>query len=491
MSRALPNAVVGRALNQLGLIDPVLEAELPALIRAGVHKLYGFQHSDGGWGWWYHDDSDHYQTAWVIFGLAQMAEAGHEIDPGVIENGVAWLNRELTEMDPRTRAFALYAMALADQPNGEATEALFEEIDSLKEDVFSLAALALALDRVDADEAAQAILDQLSEMATQTEGGDIYWEGSAYDGYYRKKTMASDLRSTALVLSAFSQLRPADRDDIRPGIVQWLMDQRQSFGWGTTNETSFAILGLTDHLLALDSENSGPVEAIIRLNGEEIATGRLDSEQPRLKVRVPRAMLAAVNEIELIQSGERPIYYAITADLLLERKEIEASGAIQVERRYLNPMTGQPLDKIIAGDLVQVELTVEMPENGTYMIVEDKLPGGLEALNEGLNVTSRVVGGYLQTFDRTTPLVYNYKEIHGDRVSFFATELRPGSRVITYMARATMPGTFVAMPAEAYAMYETELWGRSESVVLEIFGEELFEIEEVEEVVEEDLYVWE
>ncbi|MCA9946853.1 MAG: hypothetical protein KC449_25405, partial [Anaerolineales bacterium] len=110
MSKALPNAVVGRALNQLGVTNPTLQAELPGQINASIQRLYGFQHTDGGWGWWYDDSSHDYQTAWVIFGLAQVAGAGYEIDPGVIERGVEWLNLNRQSMDPRTYAFALYAM---------------------------------------------------------------------------------------------------------------------------------------------------------------------------------------------------------------------------------------------------------------------------------------------------------------------------------------------------------------------------------------------
>ena len=40
------------------------------------------------------------------------------------------------------------------------------------------------------------------------------------------------------------------------------------------------------------------------------------------------------------------------------------------------------------GQLVQVQLQVEMPDNGFYMLVEDQLPGGLGARNESFN-TSR------------------------------------------------------------------------------------------------------
>ena len=63
---------------------------------------------------------------------------------------------------------------------------------------------------------------------------------------------------------------------------------------------------------------------------------------------------------------------------------------------------------------------------------------------------------------------YNYKEILGDRVSFFITEFERGSKTLTYYARATINGAFTALPAEAYAMYNEKLWGRSSSTIINV-----------------------
>ena len=113
MSKALPNAVVGRALYQLGIGNPTLETDLPPKIYAGLQRLYGYQHNDGGWGWWYDDATHDYQTAWVIFGLAVTAEAGYEVDSDVIERGVKWMQMHMSEMDIRTQGYSLYSMAVA------------------------------------------------------------------------------------------------------------------------------------------------------------------------------------------------------------------------------------------------------------------------------------------------------------------------------------------------------------------------------------------
>jgi uncharacterized protein YfaS (alpha-2-macroglobulin family) len=116
-----------------------------------------------------------------------------------------------------------------------------------------------------------------------------------------------------------------------------------------------------------------------------------------------------------------------------------------------------------------VQLRVDLPQKGAYLLVEDHLPGGLEALNEKLNTASHTGAPewdepayYWQEYG------YNHKEVHAGRVNFFITELPAGAHTYTYLARATHPGTFAALPAEVSAMYDLSLWGRSESKLFTI-----------------------
>ena len=103
------------------------------------------------------------------------------------------------------------------------------------------------------------------------------------------------------------------------------------------------------------------------------------------------------------------------------------------------------------------------------MIVEDNLPGGLETLNDSLNTTSRAASAYYGAPEmRWSQLGCNYKEVRADRVSFFITEMATGRHTLTYMARATHAGTFTALPAEAWAMYDLAVWGRSASAALSV-----------------------
>jgi uncharacterized protein YfaS (alpha-2-macroglobulin family) len=469
MSKALPNAAVGRALYQLGVADPTLLADLPAKVDAGLQRLYGYQHNDGGWGWWYDDSTDDYQTAWVVFGLAVTAEAGYEVDPTVIERGVQWLEDHLAGMDIRTRAYALYSMARAGHGNLTETEALLAQQEEL--DTFSRAALALALQRAGATSEARALLDSLAESAVVRDG-KVSWTGDEYDGHYHEKFMSSAIRSTALVLSAFVEIRPGHA--LEPGIVRWLMGQRQQEGWGSTNETSFTVLALTDHLLATQEATAETTYTVL-LNGVAISEGQLGPGEPAASLMIPAAELeTGVNSLRVRQSGEGMLYYTISSRVYLAQEQIEPAGDLGVEREYFELATGRPITTAVAGELVQVRLTFTLPEQGSYLIVEDRVPGGLEPLNERLNTTTHVGA----TEEWQEPVYfwqeygYNHKEIRGNRVGFFITELDAGSHSYTYIARATHTGEFVALPAEVWAMYDLATWGRSSSSRLEVVEEQ-------------------
>ena len=121
-------------------------------------------------------------------------------------------------------------------------------------------------------------------------------------------------------------------------------------------------------------------------------------------------------------------------------------------------------------------LTVSAPRDLSFVVVEDPTAAGLEPVNERLNTaTHDAQPDYSEAnwqLYRWQEYGYNHKEIRPGRVSFFVTELPIGLSQFEYLARATHAGTFTAMPAEAWAMYEPELWGRSGSDELRVTSEE-------------------
>jgi len=467
MSRVLPNAMVGRAFEALGVENQTILADLPAMVELGLQKIYGFQHNDSGWGWWYDDSSNEYQTAYVLFGLATTRDAGYEVDAGVIERGATWLAGELDGMDPRTAAYALYALTMVgDQYVLEPAQMLADQAlaGEVELDVFSRAALAIALQESGDAERAQALVDGLAIEANETDD-EAYWPTGLEDGAYRQKSMASTARTTAMALDALERVEPEHR--LIAKAVRRLLGQRQGKSWGTTQETTYALLAMTDYLLA-SRERAADYGYEVLINGASLYRETFDEMNVLGHTLTVTAadLRPGQNQIRVAKNGDGPLYVRLIGYVYRDADSVDAAGEIGVVREYLNAETGKPLDSgshAKVGDLVRVKISVHNPDESWYVIVEDHLPAGLEGLNERLATTSYVAREYGDEEFSWQKNGYNRKDVLDDRVAFFITQLMPGTHTYSYLARVTHAGTFYAPPAQVYLMYAPEVWGRSGS----------------------------
>jgi uncharacterized protein YfaS (alpha-2-macroglobulin family) len=64
--------------------------------------------------------------------------------------------------------------------------------------------------------------------------------------------------------------------------------------------------------------------------------------------------------------------------------------------------------------------------------------------------------------------MWNHQELKDDQVRWFADYLYPGAMVMTYQARATVDGQFLAAPAMIEAMYEPTIMGRTAAATVTV-----------------------
>jgi uncharacterized protein YfaS (alpha-2-macroglobulin family) len=192
----------------------------------------------------------------------------------------------------------------------------------------------------------------------------------------------------------------------------------------------------------------------------------------------PTLWLPGENLLQLVLGPEdRPrgrIYHAVTlssfrmpqADSLAALQPHERS--IGLQRVYRLRGSDEPATQFQRGDLVEVKLTLDVPQESWYVVVEDPLPAGFEALNERLGTTSHLAALYEEPVYFWQDHGYNRKDVRDKVVTFFATRLEPGQRTLTYLVRATSEGDFTALPTQAQLMYEPEVWSRSNSARLQV-----------------------
>ncbi|MSP14384.1 MAG: hypothetical protein EXR62_15710 [Chloroflexi bacterium] len=497
MSRMLPSAVAAQAYTRLGIPNPKAQ-QIPEIMQQGLQKLYGFQQTNGSWGWWYDDEGDIYLSAYVLYGLTMVRQAGYAVDGGVLQRGFDYLDGRLAHtdsvtggLDPRVRAYVLYVKSAAGHGDLAAERNLLAAQGKL--DAFAQAALALSLAQDGDSAAANGVLDRLLAAAVET-GYTAYWPMAADDrSGYLWRTISSAEKNTAMVLRALVALRP--HQPVVPKVVRWLMDHRVDGGWRDTQATAFAVQGLVDYL-GVSAELQADFTYQITLNGQPIAMGRITTATlttPITPVVVAGENLReGSNEIRIERDGAGQLYYtaALRQELFYDSFQSVSSidQGLQITRTYQMADPGTPAATATGGsqqvgfplgvgDVVEVQLNVTAREDTWYVLLDDPLPAGFEALNERTNPI--IYGDFLYppggisigvpTFWRQWG--YNRKDIYDDHVTFFMTYLAAGEHQFTYLARATTPGEFSALPSQIYPMYAEDIWGRSASQQVQIAPE--------------------
>ena len=265
-----------------------------------------------------------------------------------------------------------------------------------------------------------------------------------------------------------------------PNVVRWLMAVRQDGRWESTQETAWAVMALTDYMVV-----SGELEADysykVLMNGDTWTERTVDAknlDEPEVVQKAMSDLLHdALNQVSMTrlpptgdQTGDGKLYYSMFLKYFLPVPEIKAlNHGVMLARQYsLESDPDKLIDGAEMGDVIQVKLTIVAPNNLHYLVVEDPLPAGCEALDQSLKTTSIV--GQRPELTRVGTTVrgywgwwwFSHTELRDDKVALFATYLPKGTYEYTYLMRAGLPGEFRVLPATAYEMYFPEVFGRGD-----------------------------
>jgi alpha-2-macroglobulin len=443
MSRFLPAAITAKTLRDLGMkpetamervfggIEPDTAVathpkgrrdlkELDRITRESLDRLYDFQHNDGGWGWWKDGDSDHYMTAYVLWGLTLARQAGIQVKPNVAERAANYLDKELVEEEANyaEQAWMLHALAAhrGSSSTVEVTEFqskafnnLFTNRDRLN--AYTRALLALSAHYFGYADKAKTLIENLengvkidatpdtsivqpgaqssdpSVIATAHWGEDgVYWRWSE-----------GGVEATSFALRALLTIDPQNKL-IEP-VTNWLVKNRRGAQWSNTRDTAIVVLTLNDYLRA-SKELQTELSYELLVNGNSVATKQVsasDALGAPSKFEVSREFIRdGANEITIKRtSGSGPLYFSAQAKFFSLEEPISATGnEIFVRRQYFKLVNHPTLlkgfvservplsdgDTVKSGERVETVITIEAKNNYEYLLFEDLKPGGLEAV---------------------------------------------------------------------------------------------------------------
>ncbi|MBI4854816.1 MAG: alpha-2-macroglobulin [Acidobacteria bacterium] len=443
MSRFLPAAIMAKTLRELGLNPEKVMgryfggieeqfvnktqpkgkkdlAKLDDMVYQGLNRLYDFQHSDGGWGWWKEGSSDHFMTAYVLWGMTLAYHANIDLKFDVAKRASNYLDKELVEEERNLdqQAWMLHALAaFTDSVKGakpsefqrKAFNNLWENREKLNAYTRALLALtahyfgekekAMVLvrnleDGVKRDNTPDvAVIERGAEKSSESVIGTAHW---GEDGIYYRWSDGG-IESTSFVLRALLTIDPQNKL-IEP-ITNWLVKNRRGAQWSNTRDTAITILALNDYLKT-SGELKPELEYELLVNGKLITTKKLSGEDALAapsQFPIDRKMIVdGANEIRIRRkNGNNPLYFAAQATFFSLENPIPAAGNEVFVRRDYYKIVSKPTllkgfvyekeqmqdkDKINSGDRIQVVLTIEAKNNYEYLLFEDLKPAGIEAV---------------------------------------------------------------------------------------------------------------
>jgi hypothetical protein len=511
MSRFLPSIIVAKTLKDLGLsgferrlyggIESSTAAqthpdgkkdieELNKMVKAGLDRLYGFQHSDGGWGWWKEGDSDHWMTAYVVWGLTLAKKSGVNIKEDVLPRAVDYLQKELVEEEDSfdMQAWMLHALS-SDHPTPNQFETkafinVWESRDRLN--AYTRALLALSAQGFGYTDKAQILIrnlengvkkDTAPDTSVLIPGGqsDAAVMGTAHwgeDGIYWRWSDGG-IEATAFALDALLAIDP--QNALVEPVTNWLIKNRRGAQWSNTRDTAIVVMALNDYLRK-SGELAGDIEYELTVNGKSIATKHVAAKDvfsaPSLFNIDPQSIVEA-NEIRIHRkSGKGPLYFAVQAQVFSLEEPITAAGHEIFVKRDYNRIFGKPTllkgyvydkkpfndgETIVSGDRMETVVTIEAKNNYEYLVFEDLKPAGLEAvqIRSGEPLFAQELRSDGKGFTGRTRWVY--QELRDRKIALFIDHLPEGKWEIRYDLRAEVPGKFHALPVIGHAMYVPEI----------------------------------
>lgn len=479
VSRFLPNIITIRALDNLGVSNDVLNGQLDRFVNVAIQKLYSEQKSDGGWGWFVRDDSEVLVTSYALMGLQVADEEGFNISETVMDSARNFLRRNLVTITTSRanyiadqQAFVLYVLALGGEGDVSRTSRLYEHRDKLS--LYAKGWLAQTLHMMNPDDTTRidTLLNDIMSNALVTAAG-VRW-----DETLERWNWSTDLRTTAILTQTLIRLRPDS--DLIPNAVRYLMVQRTADAWETTQETAWAVMALTDWMEVSGELNPGYTYNVA-LNGQALAEGDALPTNVRdvetLTVNVADLLADEANQLTFQRSGGAgALYYTAYLQAWLPVPEIEPlNRGIIVERRYLRAGSDEPVTEAVVGEVLDVRLTIIAPNTLQYVVVEDPLPAGAEAINPDLLTSQQqdTEPGLERTGSRYGWGWWYFRnvEFRDEKVVLYSTRLPAGTYEYSYKIRVGIEGQYNVIPTTAQEFYFPEVYGRGAGMLFTVTGE--------------------
>jgi alpha-2-macroglobulin len=325
------------------------------------------------------------------------------------------------------------------------------------------------------------LISNLESSAVTTASG-AHWETPRENIF----TTGSSLYTTSVVVYVLAQLDSANQ--VVFDAVRYLAAHRNVRGlWGMGYENAWAMLALNEAMVGFGDLNAD-FAFHATLNGGPLANGDISGNQvlTPTTAQVPLEYLSP-NSPNLLtiqrEEGLGRLYYRAVLNVSRPVEDVRPlNDGMQIDRVYCRVQSKScaPLSTLALGadQPITARLTLVLPHDAYYVMVEDAIPAGMEILNRSLKTSQQgtdTTDGVQIQFDDSDPFakgwgwwLFHEPQIRDDGILFTADHLPAGTYVLTYTLIPLQAGEYHVLPAHAWEAFFPEVQGTSAGAVFEI-----------------------
>ncbi len=409
ISKTLPTALIFNYLNQTGQLTSNLKQELSFMILDGLGRIYNFQHNDGGWGWWRNDASKIIMTSIVVFALNKIEEVGFQINSDILNKGIdyliaqqhpngLWDFQEYSSNTLEATAFILKTFLCSKQITTEMNTAITSAVSELANlwnsgdmkstygaSLFYIATLGSIYENITLNnELIQYIKDD-----KKVEEDTIFWESDTNSIWYWRK-LGKKVEITSYATLALAMDDYISNYALIQKAVRFLLNQRNRWGWGSTADTSAAIIALTEiNGIMINGgiiDFNGTISIIVNNNTPPqyfLNVTEMNNHPDEILLKLSAFMLGNLNTINITLDGIGTICYIFeSVQILRSDPKIEIPEIIEVSKNehFYFPVEFSNIDERMP--LVDTTISLlDVPDNfsdpeADYIIVHPLIING-------------------------------------------------------------------------------------------------------------------
>ena len=259
--------------------------------------------------------------------------------------------------------------------------------------------------------------------------------------------------------------------------VRWLMVNRSGGYWHTTKQTAMALYGLLE---LLQARNETPQTFAVDVYVNDTLAGTQTFTPQSLTNPDPVVIAAAgregANSVRLVKRGGGTLYWGATGSYFDTQAAEARSGSRQlaITRKYalLTPFKQkdgtivyreQPFAGSMApGDVLTVRITAAGSRDWRYLVIEDPLPAGVEAIQDTTAYPmERAIAPRGWWYGSRV-------EYRDSKTVFFQESFEDGKYEFVYLVKAISSGEFRAVPAQIAPMYVPGVNASSEPLTVTV-----------------------